>query len=220
MTASIIQPGTQEHRHALDLFGLTPIIFQEIGDRILGEYNQATPNDAKAAAGSYAYFAAIRALRDFLCPEGWQHHREGNIEMVLGPSSQFAITASSGDDNTGRNGIEPKTKNHKGSQTSNLVFKNRNQGELFPEMVLADPPYDPDRTPTWFLLYHIDLAKNEIRMELSLPISIDFYTFRINQWRKRIFLPSGNLGGTPINKATQPELYSDFDIEIKRKANE
>ena len=76
MSAQIIQPGTQEHKNALETFGLTPIIFQDIGGKIFGAHNQATPNDARTAAGSYAYFAAIKALRDILCPLGWQLHRE------------------------------------------------------------------------------------------------------------------------------------------------
>jgi len=220
MPAPIIQPGTQEHKHALESFGLTPSIFQDIGARIFGGYSQATPNDVQTAAGTYAYFTAIRALRDILCPLGWELHREGNIEMVLAASSQFAITASSGDKNTGRNEDEPQTRNSKGSQTSELVFKNRNQTCLFPEMESNQPSYDPDRTPTWFLLYHVDSDKDEIRMELSLPIDIDVDTLKVNQWKERIILSEVKFDGTPINKANQHELYSDFDIEIKRKTNE
>lgn len=218
MPTQIIQPGTQEHKHALDSFGLTLTIFQDIGARIFGGYNQATPNDARTAAGTYAYLAAIRALRDILCPLGWQLHREGNIEMILPASSQFAITASSGDENTGREENEPQTRNSKGNQTSELVFNN-NQRYLFPEMEPTPPSYEPEQTPTWFLLYHVDLDRNETRMELSLPINIDIATMKINQWKERIILSEVKFDGTPINRANQHELYSDFDIEIKRKTN-
>jgi len=223
MLAQIIQPGSKEHKHALEYFDLSPAICQEVGEKIIGAYNQATPNDARNAAGTYAYLAAIRSLRDILCPEGWQPHREGNIEMVLPVSGDFAITASSGDKNTGRDGRDPKTKNQKGSQTDALISKNQwwpPSGELFPEMESNDPPYDPDQTPTWFLLYHVDSINNETRMELSLPINIDIYTLRVDKWKTRIILPKVMFDGTPIKRTNQQELYSDFDIEIKRKVNE
>lgn len=221
MSASVIFPGTSEHKTKLDFFGLNEGIFQDISDRIFGEYNKATPNDAKAAAGSYAFFAGIRALRDILCPLGWHNHCEGNIEMVMAPLSQFAITASSGDKNTGNDREEPKTKNHKGSETVKLILKNQSESySLFPEVELSPVVYDPNRLPTWFLLYHIDLAKNEVRMELSLPISIDVYNMRINHWKERIILSTVRFDGTPINKINQEESYLDFDIEIKRKNNE
>jgi hypothetical protein len=220
MSAQVIQPGTQEHKHVIESFGLTSNICQDIGARIFGGYNGATPNDVRTAAGTYAYFSAIRALRDILCPLGWQLHREGNVEMVLAASSQFAITASTGDENTGiDNKAEPKTKNSKGSQTGKLVSQNQNQ-TCFPGMESSQPIYDPDKIPTWILLYHVDLDKNETRMELSLPINIDINTMRINGWKERIILSEVKFDGTPINSDNQTEIYSDFDIEIKRKINE
>ena len=53
MLARIIQSGTQEHRHALEYFDLSPDIFQDVGEKIIGAYNQATPNDARNAAGKF-----------------------------------------------------------------------------------------------------------------------------------------------------------------------
>jgi hypothetical protein len=224
MLAQIIQPGTQEQRNTLEYFGLSIAIFQEVGEKIFGSYSQSTPNDVRTAAGSYAYFTAIRALRDILCPSGWHPHREGNIEMILPSSSEFAITASSGDKNTGRIGRDPKTKNSKGSQTDAIVSKNQwlwpPSYELFPEMESDNPPYNPDKTPTWFLLYHIDSVNNETRMELSLPINVDIYTLKVDRWKQRIILPGVKFDSTPIKRTNQQELYSDFDIEIKRKVNE
>jgi hypothetical protein len=80
------------------------------------------------------------------------------------------------------------------------------------------PVFDPETTPTWFLLYHID--KKEMRMELALPVNIDFDDLRVDQWRERIQLESIKFDHTPIPPVFTPEFTPDFDIEIRRKINE
>jgi len=221
MSTLVIHPGSVEYKKKLDSFGLTEDILQSVGEKIFGDYMKATPNDVKGAAGSLAYFGGIRALRDILCPLGWQKHCEGNVEMVLEPSSQFAITASSGNKDTGNERKEPKTKNHKGNETARLIIKNQSESHLlFPEMALNTVIYNPEHTATWFLLYHVDSVKNEVKMELSLPISIDVYSMRVDQWKERIILATVSYDGTPIDTTNQNETYLDFDIEIKRKNNE
>ena len=221
MLLPIIQPNTDEHTQKLHSFGLSVNIFVEVGTRILAAYNQTTPNDAANAAGTYAYLAAVRALRDVLAAYGWQPHKKLNLEMVKPPSGRFFIIPSSGDKYTGFDGIEPKTRNPKGNQTIDLVARNRrnrNQGSLFPDMEPVIPVFDPESTPTWFLLYHID--KKEMRMELALPVNIDIDDLRVDQWRERIKLESIKFDHTPIPPTFTPEFTPDFDIEIRRKVNE
>lgn len=216
MLSPVVQPNTIEHRHALDSLGLSSESLGLIGTRILAAYNQTTPNDASNAPGMYAYLSAVRALRDVLGPIGWGPYRRQNLEMVISPSKQIAIIPSSGDSFTGLDGEEPKTKNPKGNQTRELVVRNRNQGFLFPEMEPPEPALDPDKIPTWFLLYHLDTAMSEMRMELALPINIDIADLRVDQWFKRIKLSAIKFDHTPT---LPPEFTPDFDIEIRRKTN-
>jgi len=218
MLSPVIQPDTFEHQHALESLGLTAGFLTEIGTRILGAYHQATPHDASSAAGSYAYFAAVRALRDVLSPQGWEPLRRYNLEMVTPPSRQIAVLPSSGDKYTGLDGIEPRTKNEKGNQTKELVGINRNQGFLFPEMEPVDLPADPAKLQTWVFLYHVDSLLSEMRMELALPVHIDITDSRVDQWKTRIKLPAIKFDHRPT--PISPEPAPEFDIEIRRKSNE
>lgn len=215
MLSPVIQPNTLEHQQTLSSFGLSAEFLAAIGTRVLAAYNQTTPNDASNASGMYAYLAAVRALRDVLGPHGWEPYRRHNLEMVASPSKQLAIIPSSGDNATGLDGDEPKTKNPKGSQTKELVVRNRNQGFLFPEMEPAEPAFDPDTIPTWFLLYHLDPAMSEMRMELALPVHIDISDLRVDQWSRRIKLSTIKFDHSPAIPI--PDFTPDFDIEIRRK---
>lgn len=216
MTSSIIQPGTPEHYHVLNSFCLTSSDFIELGTRIMAAYNQATPNDASNAAGSYAYFAAVRGLRDIFCPQGWESCTKHNLEMIVSPNGQMAIIASSGDKNTGLDGEEvPKTKNQKGNKTREIIASNQRQDFLFPEMKPADPIFISDTTPTWFLLYHVDQVNSEIRMELSLPINMDIENLRVDEWSKRVQISIIKFDSTP--SIFMKDFTPEFKIEIKRK---
>lgn len=221
MLLPIIQPNTEEHQQKLHSFGLSLDSFVEIGTRILAAFNQTTPNDAANAAGTYAYLAAVRAMRDVLGPFGWEPYKKLNLEMVKPPSERFFIIPSSGDKYTGFDGIEPKTRNPKGNQTKELVARNRmnrNQASLFPEMEPVIPVFDPETVPTWFLLYHID--RHEMRMELALPVNIDIDDLRVDQWRERIILEAIKFDHTPMPPTFVPDFTPEFDIEIRRKINE
>lgn len=219
MQSSTIQPGTPEHRQALGSLGLPLDSFTEIGTRILAAFNQATPNDAANAAGSYAYFAAVRALRDGLCSLGWESYTKHNLEMVVSPERQMAIIVSSGDKNTGLNGQEaPKTKNQKGNKTREIVASNQIQMYLFSEMEPPQPIYDQEAITTWFLLYHVDLINSEMRMELSLPVNMDLTDLRVDRWSRRINLSSINFD--PIPTVHTDGSKTEFEIEIRRKHNE
>lgn len=218
MLSPVIQPNTLEHANALNSLGLSTELLAEVGTRILAAYLQATPNDASSAAGSYAYFAAVRALRDVLSLHGWEPYKKQNLEMVAPPSGEIAVLPSSGDKFTGFDGIDPKTKNQKGSQTKELVSFNRNQGFLFPEMEPKSlPSEDSDAVPTWVLLYHVDTTRAEMRMELALPVHIDTETSRVDQWKTRIALASVKFDHRPTLPI--PQIGAEFEFEIRRKDN-
>ena len=218
MLSPIIRPGTFEHKDTLHKLELTAESLSDVGARILAGFNQATDNDALSAAGTYAYLAGVRALRDVLSPQGWMSHRKSNLEMIVPPSKQIAVIVSSSDKYTGLDGQEPRTKNEKGNGTKEMVRRNRNQASLFAEYETSPEDCNLGAMPTWFLLYHVDVAKSEMRMELALPISMDIDDLRIDQWRERIRLPAIKFDSTPSGPGYD-FTGDDFNIEIKRKSN-
>ncbi len=217
MKITTLIPDTPEHTNTMNNLGFELEWFSKIGQRVLVSYLQATPNDAANAAGTYAYLAAVRAVRDILCRNGWEIQRKQNLELTVFTDKEIVLLVSSGDRFTGKEGHEPHTKNPKGTQTKEIVDQNLGQMYLWKEME-PKAHMDLDKVQTWILLYHVDLKNSELRMEISLPIGFDMQELKVNGWKERIILPSIEFDITP--KGITPEFAPDIKIEIKRKINE
>ena len=218
MPVTTLIPNTIEHTATMNDLGFKPEWFKEIGERVLTSYLQATPNDAANAAGTYAYLAAVRAVRDVLFRNGWEIQREHNLEMTVLAEREIVLLVSSGNRFTGNEEYEPQTKNSKGTQTQKIVDQNYTQLLLPWKETEPKTCVSLDKASTWILLYHIDRKSNEMRMEVSLPISFDMQELKVNGWEKRLILPSIKFDATP--KDITPEFAPEIKVEIKRKSNE
>jgi hypothetical protein len=200
----------------LDSVGLKPQWFTEIGLKTLAAYRQTTIHDALNASGSFAYFAAVRAIRDVLCVRGWEIERQCNLELTVNGDKNIKVIVSSGNEDTGILDGHPKTKNPKGNQTKKAVIGNMKQitfheyNEKFKiEIKLTQ---DEDLNPTWIFLYHI--GNSEMRMELSLPTKINFQDMRVSDWNQRIIFPSIDFK-PPITFGDQGQ--DSVEVVVKRK---
>ena len=216
MLSTVLMPDTLTHDNALNILGLKIKWLNKIGLRALAAYNQATPNDAANAAGSYAYFAAVRAMRDILCPKGWGIERKHNLEFIKYPEGTYNLITSSGDRNTGIKNGTPKTMNSKGSETQRVVDTNATQlfFSWWPNAEALVLQKDASSVPTWFLLYHIDVTK-EVRMELSLPIKVNLNDLKVDEWKQRLILPCIEFSPTPT--VSKPDFAPEIEFKIKRK---
>ena len=213
-------PNTPEYRNYLAEIGLEPKWFHPIGIRVLSSYNSATPNDARTAAGSYAYLEAVKALREELFSHGWRRpedDRKCALELVVNIETGFSLFPTSGDENTGNENAIPATRNPKGSQTAEVVDNNQRQLTFWPELdPLPEEAKRPDGIkPTWFFMYHVDPFKSEMRMEISLPIMMDREKGTIKKWKKRIILDPIPFSPEPI--PPKGDYESEVEFEIKRK---
>ena len=135
-----------------------------------------------------------------------------------------AIIVASGDENTGRLGYNPSTRNPKGSTTVQAVRDNT-IGWLFSEL-------EEDRESqlrvasmeTWFLLIYRDEATRKFRSELSMPISINGRLCP-DLWRERIILDvidfdnaSSAIGNAPTGPTAPTGTTSEVTVEIRRRA--
>ena len=209
-------PKTTQQLEKIESLGLKSEWLQDIGRKALAAYNQTTTHDATTAPGSYAYFAAVRALRDILCPEGWQEIVHKNVEMVANPDNGVSIMVSSGNKDTGKENGKPKTKNQKGNQTKKFVSFNNLQRYL---PTMEQEITNISLSNIWILLFHVDTKKSELRIELSLPIEMDIDDLRVSKWYQRIIIDSIDFSNTPKKN----DLYVDFapesTIELERKSN-
>ena len=217
MEARIFSPTIGSFNDKLNELGLRAEWLTPISERALLAFNSATPHDPKSAAGVNSYNMAVRTLRDILCPKGWEPKTDNNLEITGNDSIGVSIIVSSGDKGTGNPNKTPKTKNGKGEQTKKVVFQNSMTPSLFPEFD-AEHIKELEISSTWMLLYHIDMKAKQVRMELSLPMEIDFYDTRVTSWKERIILPALDFGSRPVIKPE--EFVESYEPEIKRKSND
>lgn len=153
------------------------------------ERMNATPFDPVTKAGTDAWSYPVRVVREGQEARGWRLDDPKNLPLVISDEHRINVTVSSGDEMTG---IEkpkraPRSKNPKGVLLESAIDRNTGQFDMFPDE-LPERLAKFEKTleyPTWvFLLYITD---DEIRAELSLPISIDGKD-HLDGWAERIVL--------------------------------
>jgi hypothetical protein len=171
-----------------------------------------TANDAPIAAGFYQWNDTLRALRDELVLLGWSRVDEQGFSTALSPDGSIAIAVSSGDEATGTVRGFPRTKRDKGPRTADAINANVAQLDLFPETIVR--PAISEECLTYVLLFYS--GRNELRAELSLPVSLDERD-HINSWRERIILPMQPIDpeGAVMPK---PDFSPEIDIDVQRRA--
>ena len=210
----ILKPNTPGHLNSLSPLGLHTELFKQTGERILQAYVSTTKNDARMAPGMLAFLAAVRSVRDILKPHGWEAKREGSIELATNKELSIDILVSSGNKFIGCEDGFPGNKNPKGKNTQRIVYINAQQLSLFPNV---EPKNQIGDNVTYFLFYHFDLKKEEMRMELSLPNSFNISERKVEGWKQRIFLESLDFNGAEIIDPNLDDYIQDIEFEIKRK---
>ena len=166
--------------------------------------NAEPPFDPPNAQGFDAWRYPVRRLRRGLVALGWRIDNTRNLSLIISDEQRINITVSSGDEFTGIKGDRfPRSKNPKGVLTEAAITRNTRQLDLFPER-LPEAVQEFNRTvlyPTWVYLLHIN--DEEIRAELSLPISMDSNNY-VDGWAKRILI------SVSLPDAEQSE-ETDFD---------
>lgn len=192
--------------------GLEEGALAEVVRRGFIAFVSCTANHPPLYPGFSAWAQMVCALREYLLPLGWMRSDESNYSLVVNAADTIAIAVATGDDATGQPLSEPTTKSPRGTCTIDAVSVNQAQLSLPFEF----PPIAPteDKRLTWILLVH--RASNELRCELSLPLSMAS-NGRVETWRERIIL-----GSIPIDPAMfeLPEPLSplpDVTVDVKRR---
>jgi len=176
-----------------------------------------TPNHPPNFPGLAAWAETVCALREGVIPSGWQRSNDRNYALSVDPEGSMAIAVATGDEGTGLADANPSTNARKGPITLDAVAANQLRFSFM------DQPISPRRTVagvgggrmTWILLIH--RATDEVRCELSLPISIG-EDMHIDAWRERIILGSIELDGDLAGAVPTPLPLTDITIDVKRRA--
>jgi hypothetical protein len=172
-----------------------------------------TELDPPMYPGQTMWAHTLRRLRQRTALHNWKPNNDGNYSVALSPDELIAIAVSTGDANTGRPNATPGTMSRKGPRTAEVVAANQLLLDLrIPgEATSFDSGVQLQRE-TWLLLIHMD--DDEVRAELSLPLTIDEYDF-VTGWRERIILPSIDFDRTQIEIPS--DNSPDIDIDVRRR---
>ena len=173
-----------------------------------------TENDPPASKGISVWGKVTRRLRELLIPLGWIRRDQQRYSTTVHRSRKWAITVSAGDRRTGLKGQTPATSAEKGTSMKYAVGANQSHFSRI------DPTWTELRgqvSATWVLLYYIDKNTDEVRAELSLPITV--LDGRITDWAQRYILtPPSDLSGVdrtvlPLDPGDDDEI--DVPVEIR-----
>jgi len=180
-----------------------------------------TENDAPNFPGIAAWNGAVRSIREDLVLEEWRRLNDTGQPLIVRPDNALAITCTSADENTGKEGeFDPKTNSCKGPRTLEKIELN---GWLFLELeqdaAAKVEAINKQRMNTWMLLIHYDKGLGQVRSELSKPVAADPDGIIVG-WSERIILPSFDV--EPEFSALPDEGSGpdggEIDIDIKRRA--
>jgi hypothetical protein len=177
-----------------------------------------TPNHPPPFPRMSAWAETVSALREYVIPFGWYRSNENNYALSVNPTRGMAVAVATGDDGTGRADATPSTNARKGPSTLEAITVNQMQFSFMnerPASARGDASGRDNHRATWILL--IRRASNEVRCELSLPISIGD-DGHINDWRERILLGSIPLDGDLAEAVPNPPPLPDITIDVKRRA--
>lgn len=133
------------------------------------EASGCTGNDVISRAGFLRWSTPLRFLGDVYVSQGFTRERPKNFEVLVSPNRTFAISVAPGDYATGTERM-PSTRIDRGPLTGQAVGMNRGQlgfdPSVHPQFAAAPLP----DMQTWLLLQYLDEAREEIRVELSVPV--------------------------------------------------
>ncbi|WP_235169955.1 hypothetical protein [Rhodococcus erythropolis] len=145
------------------------------------------------AAGLVRWIEVVGELRRQLRESGnWDRDNPQNRPISRRRGTQFTLSTVGGDEATGvSDSAGPKAARRKGKATEHAV--NGVIPLISIETLRGSPATAPDGldappSGNWFLVYH--RAKDEIRLEVSLPRHFDVDAGQFDDWRVRVILDS------------------------------
>ncbi|UFQ17119.1 MULTISPECIES: hypothetical protein [Streptomyces] len=214
---SVVHVENPRVRDRLAELGLSAEEIENALRRAEAERSFCTPLDPLSLPGNIFWGRTVRFLRETYVRKGWASASPSNVPLLVAPSGDFAITASSGSAETGYAALTPSTRYAKGNAVMKRVETNRQLllfGERDPEAEQQDVG---DGIPTWFLLYHHAKTDQGTRLhaELSLP-NEPGSRGKISSWYERIILPWIDFEGFTPFVDDVDDGQGGIDIPIER----
>lgn len=176
---------------------------------------------AKSAPGYLAWNGVLTSLSQQLCAGDWKRHDPQSLPVLLNRTTKVLLTVSSGNNLTGRRGprTSPSTKNPKGELTRDLQRNNREstQEPLFEashQRSTSKFLTELEDFKFWVFLVHFDKDQDEIRYEISRPLSSDSKGYTC-EWYPRLVQPPYALKPGSFNNDEDPNEGFGIDVPVE-----
>ncbi|MBZ5509506.1 MAG: hypothetical protein LAO78_28980 [Acidobacteriia bacterium] len=199
-TATEVFEG-DDSQEALTRLGLSREIINNVLMKALDAALSCNDNDPITMAGMMLWGKGVRFFAEETRPIRWKRINEDNQALILNEDGSIAVTAASGDEDTGIANGSPCTNSQKGKTTIAACRDNRQFS--FADWLDPAPAVDSTKVPgrsTWFLLMHRDKKANVLRAELSLPVNMDKDGYVV-RWEKRIIFAPISFDSIPTISA-------------------
>lgn len=195
------------------LFGVSLPELREIAQAIYAGFSGVSPLHPKGFNGTSAWAEGTASLRALMIPKQWTPEDPQGQPRVVSTERKLSITVSSGNELVGDPHHDPQTRNDKGAQTAQGVsYNSRQLSFAFPDdrPVIAEATVIEAKDSLWMLLYYIDLALGEVRMELSKPVHMSEAS-KVDKWAVRYILPPYRF---ELGFSTDTDQGPDIDIVV------
>jgi hypothetical protein len=221
-TDHLPEPDYARSRAELEALGIPPGLPREAVDYARKDVATCTDNDVRAMRGFREYGLPMRFLRDELKPQGWKIGRKQNLEMVVSPNYSIAIISAAGDEHTGEPGEMPCTRTEKGPRTKDRIEQTQLSLELPDLREPRNPIPKPGAMQSWFLLYHRDRDKREIRIELSRGIGFTVLNNQtghglVSDFAPRLYIEPISLDAQAETTSAHEHEHEHIDIAVTRR---
>lgn len=174
-----------------------------------------TANHPRTTPGFLGWAETVKVIRDRLIPEKWTKSDDGGLPTVVHPKGTVSVAVTTGDEGTGIEGSELKSKYTKGAATAAVIEVNHTQlgfdEQLLGPRVLKKPS---GTMLTWYLV--IRRLPHEIRFELSLPSGLG-ENGQVVDWKERILFAPITLEDDAVKIDQSVEEADDIVVEVTRK---
>jgi hypothetical protein len=174
-----------------------------------------TANHPRTTPGFLGWAEMVKLLRDRLIPLKWMKRDDGGLPTVVHPKGTISIAVTTGDEGTGIEESELRSKYTKGAATAAVIELNHTQlgfdENLLGIRTLKKPV---GSLLTWYLV--IRRLPHEIRFELSLPSGLG-ENGQVVEWKERILFSPITFDDDAVKVDQSVEEADDIVVEVTRK---
>jgi hypothetical protein len=205
---TVVTFGDDADRRLADR-GLSANLLRSVMGAAYADASQSSNFEPRSYPGFTRWAKGTGYFRDATVADGWTLDSTDNFESTVHPDGAYAVVVVGGTADTGRPDATPTNALKRGRAAARAVAKG--------QMSLLAPAAVVEASPEmWMLLHFHDEDASEIRLELSLPATIEGGF--ITSWTERIVVAAEPFDGLDKDRPAEDD-DDDIDFDVRRRAS-